>query len=184
MKFSRSKRLVERCSDADKEMVQYCRETADYWNDQFEKWIYVTDTPLSKEVGVDGYYMRINNTQQPVEKVKKNIFKIKNRNDDNGKMHLWELICVDALALVRFGLRAADGTKILKTIKVIDTKLKVDTPNGACWHRYTNDGYGEDKNGNGFSGNGLGIGRTWPLLAGERGTTKWPQVTLKAQRQF
>ncbi|HUZ58673.1 MAG TPA: hypothetical protein VMU83_07820 [Hanamia sp.] len=92
-------------------MAQYCREIADYRNDQIEKWTYVTDTPLSKEVGVDGYYMRTNNTQQPAEEVKNNILKIKNRNDDNGKMQLWELICVDALALVRFGLRAADDQK-------------------------------------------------------------------------
>lgn len=155
--------------DKDGEMAKYCRETADYWNDQIEKWTYVTDTPLSKEVGVDGYYMRTNNTYQPAEEVKDNIIKIKNRNDDNGKMHLWELICVDALALVRFGLRAADDPKILNTVKVIDAKLKVETPNGACWHRYTNDGYGEDKNGEPFSGDGNGIGRAWPLLAGERG---------------
>ena len=155
--------------DKDKEMAQYCRETADYWNDQIEKWTYITDTPLSKEVGVEGYYMRTNNTQQPAEEVKNNVIKIKNRNDNNGKMHLWELICVDALALVRFGLRTADDPKILNTIKVIDAKLKVDTPNGPCWHRYANDGYREDKDGNGFSGNGIGIGRAWPLLAGERG---------------
>lgn len=155
--------------DGDKEMAQYCRETADYWNEQIEKWIYVTDTPISKEVGVDGYYMRTNPTHQPAGEVKNNIIKIKNRNDDNGKMQLWELVCVDALALVRFGLRAADDPKILNTIKVIDAKLKVDTPNGPCWHRYTNDGYGEEKNGDGFKGNGLGIGRAWPLLAGERG---------------
>ena len=155
--------------DEDKEMAQYCRETADYWNEQIEKWTYVTDTPLSKEVGVDGYYMRTNNTHLPAEEVKNNVLHIKNRNQENGKMHLWELICVDALALVRFGLRAADDPKILNTIKVIDGKLKVDTPNGPCWHRYTNDGYGEDKNGDTFPQHGYGIGRAWPLLAGERG---------------
>ncbi|HEY5463077.1 MAG TPA: glycoside hydrolase family 15 protein [Hanamia sp.] len=155
--------------DNDMDMAKYCRETADYWNEQIEKWNYVTDTPLSKEVGVDGYYMRTNNTHEPAEDVKNNFIYIKNRNRENGKMHLWELICVDALALVRFGLRAADDPKILNTIKVIDAKLKVDTPNGPCWHRYTNDGYGEDKNGKPFSGDYQGIGRAWPLLAGERG---------------
>ena len=155
--------------EEEKEMAQYCTETADYWNEQIEKWTYVTNTPLSKEVGVDGYYMRTNNTHQPADEVKNNMLKIKNRNDDNGNMHLWELICVDALALVRFGLRSADDPKILNTIKVIDAKLKVNTPNGPCWHRYANDGYGEEKNGDGFCGNGLGIGRAWPLLAGERG---------------
>ncbi|HZW64524.1 MAG TPA: glycoside hydrolase family 15 protein, partial [Hanamia sp.] len=152
----------------DKDMANYCRETADYWNGEIENWTYVTDTPLSNEVGVDGYYMRINPTSQKAEEVKNNTIVILNRSEDNGKMHLWELICVDALALVRFGLRAPDDPKILNTIKVIDAKLKVDTPYGPCWHRYTNDGYGEDKDGNTFPQHGHGIGRAWPLLAGER----------------
>ena len=150
------------------DMADYCRATADYWNDQIEKWTYVTDTPLSKEVGVDGYYMRINPTHEAAEDVKNNVIYLQNRNRENGKMHLYELICVDALSLVRFGLRPADDPKILNTVKVIDAKLKVDTPNGPCWHRYPNDGYGEDKYGNPFPQNGYGIGRAWPLLAGER----------------
>ncbi|HEU5053494.1 MAG TPA: glycoside hydrolase family 15 protein [Hanamia sp.] len=154
--------------DGRKEMARYCRETADYWNEQIEKWTYVTDTPLSKEVGVDGYYMRINPTLEDAETVKNNVIYLQNRNEENGKMHLYELVCVDALALVRFGLRKADDPKIVNTVKVIDAKLKVDTPNGPCWHRYPNDGYGEDKNGNPFPQNGYGIGRAWPLLAGER----------------
>jgi len=45
--------------------------------------------------------------------------------------------------------------------------LKVETPNGPCWHCYNNDGYGEDQNGNAYTG--AGIGRAWPLLTGERG---------------
>lgn len=154
--------------DEEMEMAQYCRETADYWNDEIENWTYVTDTPLSKEVGVDGYYMRVNPTQDTAETIKNNTTYLQNKNDENGKLQLWELVCVDALALVRFGLRAPDDPKILNTIKVIDAKLKVETPNGPCWYRYTNDGYGEDKNGNTFPQNGYGIGRAWPLLAGER----------------
>ncbi len=150
-------------------IAEYCRQTADYWNEQIEKWTYVTDTPLSKETGVEGYYMRINPSHQPAEEVKNDFIYIKNRTRDNGKMHLYELICVDALALVRFGLRAADDPKILNTIKIIDAKLKVDTPYGPCWHRYSNDGYGEDAYGNAYSNNGYGIGRAWPLLTGERG---------------
>ena len=77
-----------------------------------------------------------------------------------------ELVSVDALALVRFGLRAATDPRILNTIKVIDAKLKTDTPSGPCWHRYNKDGYGEDAKGNLYSG--AGIGRAWPLLTGER----------------
>jgi len=150
------------------DMANYCRATADYWNDQIEKWTYVTDTPLSKEVGVEGYYMRINPTHDAAEDVKNNMICLQNRHRENGMMHLYELICVDALALVRFGLRAAEDPKIINTVKVIDAKLKVNTPNGPCWHRYPNDGYGEDKYGNPFPQNGHGIGRAWPLLAAER----------------
>jgi glucoamylase len=40
------------------------------------------------------------------------------------------LVSPDALALVRFGLRAADDKRILGTVKVIDSLLKVETPTG------------------------------------------------------
>jgi glucoamylase len=76
------------------------------------------------------------------------------------------LISPDALALVRFGLRAADDPRIGDTAKVIDALLKVETPNGATWHRYNDDGYGEHEDGSPFDG--TGIGRVWPLLSGER----------------
>ena len=72
----------------------------------------------------------------------------------------------DALALVRFGLRAADDPRIRDTAKVIDTLLKVETPSGPTWHRYNDDGYGEHEDGAPFDG--TGIGRGWPLLTGER----------------
>jgi glucoamylase len=67
---------------------------------------------------------------------------------------------------VRFGLRAADDPRIRDTAKVIDALLKVETPNGATWHRYNDDGYGEHEDGSPFDG--TGIGRGWPLLTGER----------------
>src|SRR6185436_15669596 len=73
----------------------------------------------------------------------------------------------DALALVRFGLRAADDPRIANTVKVIDALLKVDTPRGPSWHRYNGDGYGEHDDGGPFDGSGRG--RAWPLLTGERG---------------
>ena len=76
------------------------------------------------------------------------------------------LISPDALALVRFGLRAADDPRIRDTAKVIDALLKVETPSGPTWHRYNDDGYGEHEDGSPFDG--TGIGRGWPLLTGER----------------
>ena len=76
------------------------------------------------------------------------------------------LVSTDALALVRFGLRAPNDPRILDTVKVIDRLLKIDLPNGPGWRRYNLDGYGEHEDGRPF--NGVGIGRAWPLLAGER----------------
>jgi glucoamylase len=76
------------------------------------------------------------------------------------------MISPDALALVRFGLRAADDPRILNTLRAIDALLAVELPQGPCWYRYNGDGYGEHKDGSAFDG--TGIGRPWPLLAGER----------------
>lgn len=73
---------------------------------------------------------------------------------------------VDALALVRFGLRAADDPRILNTVKVIDATLRTETATGPVWRRYSHDGYGETAEGGPFEK--AGIGRGWPLLGGER----------------
>ncbi len=151
----------------DKSLAAYCREIADSWNDRIESWTYVTGTLLAKEHEVDGYYIRIN----PFKNISASglgdrTIDLKNHNNGNGRTKLTGLVSVDALSLVRFGLRAADDPKIVNTIKIIDALLKVDTPNGPCWHRYNNDGYGERENGDAY--NGTGIGRAWPLLTGER----------------
>jgi glucoamylase len=151
----------------EEQIAAYCRETADNWNDLIEEWLYVTNTSISNEMDIEGYYMRINPSGLSAKEVKDTYINLKNHEGENGKILLADLICVDALALVRFGLRAADDPRILNTVKVIDAKLKVNTPYGPCWHRYSNDGYGEDKNGD-FSAT-RGIGRAWPLLTGERG---------------
>jgi glucoamylase len=76
------------------------------------------------------------------------------------------MVSPDALAFVRFGLRAADDPRIVNTVKIVDATLKVETPRGPAWHRYQGDGYGEHADGAPFDG--TGIGRAWPLLSGER----------------
>jgi glucoamylase len=75
-------------------------------------------------------------------------------------------VSLDAFALVRFGLRAADDPRIVSTRTVVDATLEVVTPSGPAWHRYEGDIYGEHADGRPF--NGTGIGRAWPLLTGER----------------
>ena len=37
----------------------YTLDLADYWNERIEDWCYVVGTPMAKESGVDGYYVRI-----------------------------------------------------------------------------------------------------------------------------
>ena len=48
----------------------------------------------------------------------------------------------------------------------MDAVLKVETPAGPCWRRYSHDGYGQRPDGSSYQG--WGQGRAWPLLTGER----------------
>ena len=65
-------------------------------------------------------------------------------------------VSVDFLQLVRFGLRRPDDALIVASLKVADALLKVQTPSGACWHRYNEDGYGEHDDGSAYDGTGRG----------------------------
>jgi glucoamylase len=91
---------------------------------------------------------------------------IKNRAPDQSSARATAVISPDSLALVRFGLRAHDDPRILNTIKVVDALLRAALPQGPCWYRYNGDGYGEHDDGAPYDG--TGVGRVWPLLAGER----------------
>ena len=145
----------------------YLRELADHWNDNVERWTYSTDGDLAAQIGVDGYYVRIAPPEgdcaaSPTE----GFVPIKNRPPGENLERASHVVSPDALALVRFGLRAANDPKILNTIKVVDALLRVKLPQGPVWYRYNDDGYGEHADGGPFDGNG--IGRPWPLLSGER----------------
>jgi glucoamylase len=157
------------CADrfASPEHATYLRETADIWNGLIEHWIYATGTPLAKQVGVDGYYVRVAepdlaDAASPLG----GFVPIKNRPPDSAPQSASQMVSPDALALVRFGLRAANDPRIRNTVRVIDALLKVELPAGPCWRRYNGDGYGEHDDGRPFDG--TGTGRPWPLLTGER----------------
>jgi glucoamylase len=145
----------------------FLRDTADAWNEQIEDWIYVSDTALSRNVGVTGYYVRIASpiAGESLADTRGQI-EVRNRSIGESRIAADELISTDALALVRFGLRAANDPRILDTVHVIDHVLRADLPTGPGWRRYNGDGYGEHADGSPFDG--TGIGRVWPLLAGER----------------
>ncbi len=40
-------------------VASYLRELADSWNDNIERWTYSTNGDLARQIGVDGYYVRI-----------------------------------------------------------------------------------------------------------------------------
>lgn len=148
-------------------VATYLRETADNWNTNIERWIYVTGAAIDRQVGVEGHYVRV----APPDKAdaaspRHGFVPIKGRPPGQKAGPAAYIVGPDALALVRFGLREADDPRITNTVKVIDALLKVETPNGPAWRRYVDDEYGEHEDGSAF--NGTGIGRAWPLLTGER----------------
>lgn len=143
------------------------RETADLWNSRIEAWTYVTGTALARKVGVEGYYIRIAPPETADASSPAGGFvPIKNRPPGDSELPMAQVISPDALALVRFGLRAADDPRIVNTVKIIDALLRTESATGPLWHRYNDDGYGEHADGSPFDG--TGIGRGWPLLGGER----------------
>ncbi len=150
------------------EAAEFLRHMADTWNYNIERRTYAVNTDLARLVGVEGHYVRIappptgDGAASPLQ----GFVPIKNRVPGSSSALAVEVVSPDALALVRFGLRAPDDPRILNTIKVIDHLLRVKLPQGPAWYRYNHDGYGEHEDGSPFDG--TGIGRPWPLLAGER----------------
>ncbi|MFL5615041.1 MAG: glycoside hydrolase family 15 protein [Gemmatimonadaceae bacterium] len=147
------------------------RETADAWNDNVERWTYVTGTEFARLAGVDGYYTRIAPPESAdgaagMDSLPAGYVSIRNRPAGSDRAHYENLVSPDALALVRLGLRDANDERIVNTVRVIDALLCRSTKAGPVWYRYNNDGYGEHEDGSPFDG--VGIGRGWPLLAGER----------------
>ncbi|MGI8786478.1 MAG: glycoside hydrolase family 15 protein [Pyrinomonadaceae bacterium] len=136
-------------------------KTADDWQSNIEKW-----TATTKGKYCDGnYYLRLteNGTPDAGEKIVLN----------NGAGTYLESEIVDAgfLELVRLGIKSPDDPLIVKSVKVVDEVLKVNTPNGEAFYRYNHDGYGEMDDGRrwNFDGKYTGKGRLWALLSGERG---------------
>lgn len=140
---------------------------ADFWNARLEDWCVATDTSLGVAHGVPAYYIR----QAPPDvlaspKALHRVLTIKNLDRDPN-LEASEQVGLEFLQLVRLGLRAASDTLIRDSVKLADALLATDTPSGRVWHRYNDDGYGEDAGGGAFDG--TGHGRGWPLLVGERG---------------
>jgi glucoamylase len=141
----------------------FCLSLADYWNERIEDWTYAVQGVLAQQYGVDGYYVRIGPTA--TDQGMRGRVEIKNRWGET--VPASALIGMEYLYLARLGLRDPNDPRIQNTLKVAEALLKVEMPTGVAYRRYNGDGYGEHEDGSPFDG--TGIGRPWPLLAGERG---------------
>ena len=141
----------------------YALSLADYWNERIEDWLYVHDGELCEGRNISGYYVRMGDPGL----VQDSCGRVDVRNHLGLQMSPEQLIACDFLALTRFGLRSPGDQRIVDSVALIDDLLAVTLPTGVAYHRYNQDGYGEHADGSPFDGDG--IGRPWPLLAGERG---------------
>jgi glucoamylase len=137
---------------------------ADRWAGAVQRWTATTNGPYSDEP----YYLRLTKDRHPERGTRYSI-------GDGGPKRADQRKVVDPsfLELVRLGVKRFDDPVILNTLEVVDQRLRSDTPNGAFWHRFTYDGYGERANGTGWAltkeNSRLTFGRLWPIFAGERG---------------
>jgi GH15 family glucan-1,4-alpha-glucosidase len=121
------------------EVSAYLRETADAWNAAIESWLYVVGTDLARRVGVGGYYARIIPPELSEDSTPR-IGHLRRKEGDTPRrdrpvpgvggpaalgpgIPIDEIVSPDVLALVRFGLRAADDPRIVNTVKVIPAKI-------------------------------------------------------------
>lgn len=135
---------------------------ADWWCVRLDDLVHVEGTALDQRVGTAGHYVRI---APPAGSEPTRRIVVANRGGE--EVDVGELVGLEFLALVRYGLRPADDPKVVETVKVVDAVLRKELPGGPYFYRYQDDGYGEHDDGSPFDGSG--VGRLWPLLAGERG---------------
>lgn len=140
----------------------YALSLADNWNARIEEWTYVEDTELDRTYGTRGHYVRITPPGQTALRGR-----VLLQNHPGGVLPARQLVGLEFLYLVRLGLRSPQDPRVRDTVKLVDALLRVELPTGVFYHRYNQDGYGEHADGSPFDG--AGVGRAWPLLAGERG---------------
>ena len=168
----------------------FLEEYADFLERHVEAWMVTTEGTLVP--GIPRHYIRILPVDVgnpcPLEDPNRGVLALANRPPGSrwrfsGK----EIVDGGFLELVRYGIRKADDPVIVDSLRVLDAILKVDTPDGPCWRRYNNDGYGQREDGGPFVGSGKG--RAWPLLTGERGhyelaAGRDPAPYLRAMERF
>jgi glucoamylase len=151
---------VARKNGASDDADRYLK-TADNWAANLENWMVTKTGHLGGSQASQGYYMRIDNNTDPDDGYQLDV------RNGGGTWDERDVVDAGFLELVRLGIRPADDPAIERSLKVIDSTIRVQTPRGATFRRYNHDGYGETLFGGPWIGQG--IGRIWPIFAGERG---------------
>ena len=159
---------IARASGAE-ETGQFLESYADWIESHLDEWTTTEDGVLLPEV--KRHYLRIRPPApgEPFHNpdVQPGFIHIANRGpEEKADFDAREIVDAGFLELVRYGIRRADDPLMVDSLKVIDHRLKYETPYGPCWRRYNHDGYGQKKDGGPYTG--WGQGRAWPLLGGER----------------
>lgn len=169
---------IARKNGATNDAQRYLR-VADEWAANVEKWTVTTTGHLSKAGA--GYYIRIDNTTDPNDGAKLDV------KNGGGVWDKRDVVDAGFLELVRLGIRPANDATIARSVEVIDSTIRTETPNGPGFRRYNHDGYGETYFGGPWLGEG--IGRLWPIFTGERGEYEIalgldPTLYLASMQQF
>lgn len=151
-------------ADRDPAAVRYFLQVADYWAGHLEDWTFTTEGDVG---GASQYYERIAPALSDIPKhLGRATVHVANVSGDQASVQERSIVDGGFLELVRYGIRKPDDPRIVESLKVYDAECRVQTPLGPAWHRYSHDGYGEKSGGLPYDG--MGIGRAWPLLTGER----------------
>jgi len=151
---------IARTNGAEGDARRYL-QTADEWNANLEKWLVTSTGHLKAQNDPGPYYMRIDNDTNPNDGSQLDV------RNGGGVWDERDVVDAGFLELVRLGIRPASDPTIERSVKIVDSTIRVETPNGPSFHRYSHDGYGETFFGGPWLGEG--IGRVWPIFTGERG---------------
>jgi glucoamylase len=143
-------------------------------NDNIETWTITTNGPFS-----DGeYYLRMSGCNGELSSWDPNAEVACPIANGRGYVDQRKIVDQGFLQLPLFGLKSARDEKIQKSLKVVNDQIRVKTPHGYGWYRYSFDAYGEQKQG-----------RLWPLLSSEHarfeienyraGIKTWDEASIK-----
>lgn len=151
----------------DVDTASFLQTYADYLECHVEAWTVTNEGTVLPDV--PRHFIRINpGVPATGEDPNRAVVHIANRPDGaRREFAAGEIIDAGFLELVRYGIRRPDDPLIEDSLLVVDAAIKAELDEGSVWYRYNHDGYGQRDDGDAFEN--WGVGRPWPLLAGERG---------------